>query len=739
MPYLVHGSAQQLAELFDSTWLTETREEADGAKTIVKDLPRLPILGSEQQAQHVIKTWQDSSNKKTYAQGNMSADNTFLFLNNPFLLKREDEEMEVYRANIARHSFAYVTCDNHLAGVMIYYRKDKPEQWLLAVSEDPQLEPQERKLTLLANFDLQPYIKNPLSPLSLDVVDRLNNTLMEQIKAPFIKDLLSHALYSDDGKINQRVARVEQVLRVPDAANNLKLPDSIDFTQISVQQLFTDNAILDLFCEHNIKLSFNMLRDCMTQTSGLCQEIEALRLSAEPEINQCLLKMTLCFYENALLKKHRALLQELLINKTIEGQIWNDAQIELTPSLIKANYSPKLIELILSKQAYYDAVVDLQVLGLTQDIPEHFAHPVKLKELEFLKAVAAKSIKYMCLIFWVKGSLSSQDYTLLINAAKDYPLLAKTLIALDKTGEYHIKDLQEWALNEKEQLQQSIIHHYGERFPINNAILNKLDDSSLKRLSLAFKILAGKENISKKSYELVVRDSPQGYLLRLFLPSFATIIDSEQRNDLIDLLYEGVQKGPITLSKRVAVIKDEALKIEALKLQDRLLCAKQMQKLNFSNERISFVADAYNPAASKLRDVILKVEAQCKKIHERLLRENHSPVQQKSWQEAEKQYRVSLYEIAYQALTEPGFDFKKHLNKEQKKVLKIVDPQIKSWAYKCLIVIANVFIMALTLALANQIKFNKTGNFWFFNCTKSGEELSALGQELNEQIKPRTT
>jgi hypothetical protein len=446
--------------------------------------------------------------------------------------------------------------------------------------------------------------------------------------------------------------------------------------------------------------------------------------------------MTVCFYEEGVLNDYRALIEEQLFKQVHAGNIWDDEQIQITPFLIKKKYSPELLQLILSSKAYYHAVTDLISLGLTQDIPEFFADTKKLSELEFLHAIKNNSIKQMCLIFWVKGTLSTNDYADLIKAGETYPLLADTLIALDKTGEFPIQSLKAWALNPQKHLQQSIIHHFGKEFPVNKVILAKLNVNELEGLSRAFTVLKLKTDGRKEHYELAARDNQQGSLLRLFLPSLAQGTRQEAHDAVIDLLYEGVQKGPMALGKRISIIKDEGLRTEALKLQDRLLCAKQLQDLGFPHEQVFFVANAKDEEANKLRYVILKVEAQCKIILERLLRENKFDTQRKSWQEAEKKYRQALYQMAYQGIKDPDFDFKFQLHKEQEKALKIVDPEIKSFAYKCLIVIANVFITALTFALANEYKYRKTGNFWFFNQTTSGEELRALERDLNVRIRP---
>ncbi|MCL5272351.1 MAG: hypothetical protein M1486_03405, partial [Gammaproteobacteria bacterium] len=74
------------------------------------------------------------------------------------------------------------------------------------------------------------------------------------------------------------------------------------------------------------------------------------------------------------------------------------------------------------------------------------------------------------------------------------------------------------------------------------------------------------------------------------------------------------------------------------------------------------------------------------------------------------------------------------INQAEAKILNIVDPEIKSWFQKILIVIANILITTLTLGIANDIKERETRNYWFFNQTRSGEDLRALNQDVKTLI-----
>ncbi len=733
MPYLVRGNAQQLASLFNTEWLFAPASTS-AADIIEADLPRTFFLGSNEQAEHHIQHWRDAAQSKTYAQGDMSAANLFIFLNENHLFKKEDENYSDYQKNYINLSFAYVNEKKELCGFALFYRKDNPSQWLIATSRNTSLSPEVREVTLFSSFDLNPFIKQPSDEVSVEVVDRVHNPLIEQIESPFVKKLLEHSLHAENGEIDSKILRTTQLLRMIHLDDKDLLADPLVLERLNPQTLFAENPTLDLISHYYLKLSSKMLVDCLRENSGLRKEIEALTLTNNPDIDRCLLRMTICFYEQGVLNEYRELIQAELFKKTLAGSIWNEEQIQLVPFLLGKKYAPDLFQLILSKNAYYSAVTELVTLGLTQDIPEYFLKADKLRELEFIEKVKDTSLKQLCLIFWVKGTLSYAEYQTIIKASQTYPLLAETLIALDKTGEVSIADLKDWVLDPQKHLQQSIIHHFASDYPVNKATLNKFTVNELALLNQSFVILKGKKNVTPITYDVVARDNPQGQLLRLFLPSFTLMHNLSYRDNLIDLLYVGIQKGPVSMDKQISTLTDNRLKSAASKLRDRLICAKQMQKLGLTDDIISFAAEPQQEGAKKFRHVILKIEAECKTINARL-DANADIKQRKAWQDAEIEYRQILYALAYKAIKEPSYQFEPVLEQAQNKILNIVDPEIKSWLQKTLILLANVFIFIVTGSYANRQKEARTGNFWFFNHTSSGEELRAVEQDIKEQIR----
>lgn len=407
MPYLIQGTASQLGHLFNAPWLTTVRCKEKGASIIERDLHRTHFLGSVKQAQHHVAVWKNEDNKEFYIQGNMTAGCLF-DLPTIDLFKKENEADESYYLNKKNLHFAYVNEQQELCGCMLFYRKDNPSQWLIALSRNNASAPDKRQISLLTSEDISPYIVNPNDLIRVEEVDRVQNKLFDEVGSRSVIQLLEGALAADSGEINLRIKRILCILRFLPLPT-LGLADPIDFEQLDLSKLFAENPVLDVLTEYHQFITSSMLLDCLSESRD----------------------------------------------------------------------SRKLLE-----------------------------------------------------------------------------------------------------------------------------------------------------------------------------------------------------------------------------------------------------------DANRLRHITVTVEATCKKIQKQLSQSDASSAQRAAWSSAEEEYKKALYELAYFAIQDPTIAIQPKLKTLQDKILNVVDPEIRSWAHKALIVIANIFIAAFTFTLANQIKYQKTGNFWFFNQSASGEVVRALGREI---------
>ena len=286
-----------------------------------------------------------------------------------------------------------------------------------------------------------------------------------------------------------------------------------------------------------------------------------------------------------------------------------------------------------------------------------------------------------------------------------YPLLAETLVALDQREVILVKSLKKLALDPFEHQQQSILHHFSAQLAQSGSIkadLKKLNVEELAELIKSFFVLKKTGIAAGNSYTLALKNNRQGQLLRLFLPNLDKVDNASHREALINILYTGIHYGPVRQGRIIQGITDSELLVLAKNLHERFICAKQMQDLNFEKEIVALAAEDWSIKGRRFRQVILRVEEECKVVHERLRGSYADREKVSQWQRAEKNYRRMLYCITYDGLTQSDVDVRERINQAEREVLNIVDPEVKSLLYKAFIVIANIIITALTLGIAHS-------------------------------------
>ena len=749
MAYLIQGTAQELAAIFDKEWMiVGCSDLQQGFAAIAKDLPRQSFWGTNEEAQYHLEQWRQSKAALNYAQGDMTGGNLYFFLDALSLFRKEEDSDENYSNNIKNIAFAYVNQNKECCGLMIFYRRDDPSQWLIGLSRNTVGSPQNKQITLLSSADLTFFVKkikpqlnttallNVATSPTVRVVDRLNNPLLAELGADFLSQVVQFILREDAGCLDTKIERIESLLRFPQQ----QLPSAVSEVEyVEPKLLCSPNRALDVITSLKppLALSRSLLLDCLAQPHGLSEAINAMveQFTANDNINYSLIKMVVYFYEQEVLKQHADFLQDYLFKPCQGGVQWDDLQIHLTPMLLKQGYPAELIQRILAKKAYYKTVLYLFESGLSQNVRRHFNSPERLVTLDWIESNTHSDTARLCAIFWAKSTLTLAEYEQVLRATQQYPLLAKTLIALDQSGEKSVEDLKAIALNPNKHLPYTILYHFGSYLKkTNQNRLRELGSEALVLVTQAFSLFKTQELVDERFYAKVVENNARGTLLRTFLPQLLQVPNLKHRQKLIDLIYAGVDYGFTTLEKQAQTTQGQALRRTAMELSRRFICAQQMLLLGLPNQLMLFAASEEDEKATRFRTIILKVEEQCKRIDERIFATYRQGTKIGAWEKEKKEYRKCLYSTAYKALTESNYDFKPTLNAATQKVLSIVDPEIKSVAQEVLIAIANIIISVLSFGMANLIKYNATGMPWFFNHTKSGEELYSLSNDYSNVI-----
>ncbi|KTD76463.1 hypothetical protein Lwal_2185 [Legionella waltersii] len=483
-----------------------------------------------------------------------------------------------------------------------------------------------------------------------------------------------------------------------------------------------------------------MLADLNSDNSQLQQEIEALPKESNIALYKAKLQMLIVWYEAKSLDKNRAILADNKIVWKLSGLIWDDLQIKIIPYLFEQQFHFDDIQAILFDEAFYKSINTLLELKFTKAFPKLISNPEKRELLKLINSIYNESARKLCLVFWVKDpGLNPEKLKRIVDELNAYPLLAETLIALDSTGNIHINDLLRLMLEPKRQLVESILHHYQEEFrnySLKKTKLSRLSEQELNSLVNSFKVLKENQCKTKQVYQFLIEDGVEARILRQFLPGIAEIPNPEYRKKLIQLLHIGVTNGFVVQGAEIAKITDPNLLALAKELSERFICFKQLHTLNLKSEMVEFAGKHNDPNAHRFRQVIMKVEEECKIALNRLSQSPKDNSVCSGWQKIETNYRLTLYSIAYDAIVKGTSDaLKARLKVAEMETLNIVDPEIRQPLELLLIVLANILITAFTGGYANQIKEKNTGNYWFFTQTKTGEEIRALHKDISSIIE----
>jgi len=733
MVYTVQGNGLDVFRALGQEWLIA---ESTDAHLMEHDFPQTPFLGTDEQAQHFIETWRDNAQKAYYVSGNMSAASLTWFLGTPRPLIKKNESDQQYQEHFIQQHFAFLNQQQEPCGLMLMYRQDEPTQWVLGLITNTHLEPEKRNVVLLSGFDLTPYLNSKHQGSTLSYSPSLNNLVMDQINAPFILNVLQNIIKADIGEINIRASRLTQLIRLLPVQEQTTA-NPINLAAINPAVLFAENPTLDLLDQYGLKLSPAMLMDCLSPQSNLRKEIETIHLSDDDSINKNLLQMVILFYEEKLLAQNRNFLQRHVYAETLNGSLWNDAQIKLMPFLLESEYNLECFNLALSEEVYYSSIQLLIELGYTVDIPDFLADREKQEQLRYIHRLEDINARKLCLIFWAKSEITPKDYKKIVNAMNNYPLLAETLVAFDQTEIIPVTTLKEFALDPRQHQPLSLLHHFATEFDkagLKHADLKHLDVKELAELIRSFSILKGAGITGGDEYVLALRNNKQGDLLRLFLPRLNKINNLTHQKELINILYTGVKYGPIRQGKVIREIADKELAGLATNLHERFICAKQLQDLNFKKEAVALAAEDWGIKGGRFRKIIMRVEEQCKIVQKKLRESFADRDKVGKWQHVDKDYRRTLYSIAFDGITKKNIDIRSRIKQAEQAVLAVVDPEITSWIYNTLIVIANILITVITAGVANYFHERESGNFWFFNQTQLGEQLRAMDKEIIEVI-----
>ena len=288
MPFLIEGNAQTIYSAFGRSAFVNSDK---ATVSLELDIFRTHFFGTAEECKTHLDAWSDLSLevKNSYTQGNMSAGNLYLLFGDfPFIdLEKEDQETE--RAGLSNVCFAYVDEQKVPSGFLLYYRKDNPKQWILALTKNNHLPPTERQVLILTSFDPRPFCHAPCKISQVNA----NRNFSKSISSPKLEAFFK-MLINSRGQINPHADLIEQFLQY--VSLSPKFMDNEELLELFHSNLATilDNKILNYVQQIELRLTPQQIVDCLNPESKLSQlirELQGLNERDEKQQLEVLLKL----------------------------------------------------------------------------------------------------------------------------------------------------------------------------------------------------------------------------------------------------------------------------------------------------------------------------------------------------------------------------------------------------------------------------------------------------------------
>lgn len=305
MPYFLSGTASQIFPAFKLGWLI--RENKKNQDVIKVDIPRAHLFMNGGERKKFIDIWQAESTEARayYTQGDMFGANLFLILGLlPFF--QENDNPEEYNQQFLRIEFAYFDDEAQLKSFALVYRKDKPEQWMMALATEVTDAPDKKQLYFLKSTDFNPsrpeYLTKPPAKTKA-------NPLIDQANSKRIGYFISQ-LIDKKGRINLSAERIKFFVNTVNA-KRVQRPDYDDCignADLVGKIIFSPSGALDvLFKLRSTWYYPSLLKDCLDESSEIAK---ALIKAKEEQRSVHYMTLLLALHQAGTFEEHKALLQD---------------------------------------------------------------------------------------------------------------------------------------------------------------------------------------------------------------------------------------------------------------------------------------------------------------------------------------------------------------------------------------------------------------------------------------------
>lgn len=636
--------------------------------------------------------------------------------------------------------------DKQRTGFLLYYvakPSSPPSEWLIALIDSCSDNPKLQKLSILTTQDPANHIKNHTTNCSIREVVYGQNPLLSVDAPDEVKALIKHLLHIDPTNnrkisLQHHLPRLGLLLKIAGTGSI----NSQGLHSIQWPDFFSENKGLDALTRYQqlcqkydreiypIPISFFI--ELMSGNNVYKKALE--RLSDRDERNYLTqVEIIVACYKKDVFLSNQAWIEKKLLAGVPKGECYTPVQIEMIALMLHLNFEPDLVEKTIKSKYYYTALFWLNKMGLAKKYAERIQEQADL--LPLLDNLP-ESIKKVTLLLWVYASLNRNELNAIIENLKADEAFADVLLAMCRLEE----DRRTWILGincdrfkkyaaSADEMQRLYTSYELCRLYGNDAVkhleFTGYAPLELRSIREAFRILhAAHQTFDPEKAAKILDRNEKGRDLRMFSAFIEKSERPEYKKALIDFLFMTEEQQ----IKQIKTFSDPEVSLRAQRLHERCICVNELRELQFSDTVISFVADA-SVKSVLFHKMYLNIHQQVEIIRAQM-QQRVSPETFQNYLKEERIYKQSLYDIAYRATNETNYCFVEDLKRAQQRMLDMVDPQTATWLQQSLIIIANIFITLLTMGVANDIKEQKTGNYWFFTHTRAGEEVYRLGRML---------
>ncbi|WP_131781976.1 hypothetical protein [Legionella gresilensis] len=764
MLYFIRGTSDKIYTAFG---LSALLRSGTTSKDIDIDLFRTLFFGSKENCQTHINAWLDctKSDYKHYSQGNMSAGNLFLIFGPEPFFKENEQPTDYYNNNVNLH-FAFIDQNKVLSGLNIYYRRDDPTKWMIGLIKHTNLASNQRQVYILTSVHPHPFIKNKKAKTGnlISVTEPVIFTAL--LEHPFLSRLLNLNIMPD-GQINPNFEIIGQFLQNVALSDNYQDNQSLLTTLKESPEKVFSNKALQVAQQLEVRLSISQIFNCLDKTSLLYKNICHLpQFKVTKARRWCDLLLLLDQIE--LIEKWDLLTQNKLLAKHLFAKI-DSLQASFLKNALSDESISSLLFLINHNEfaAFYEKINEA---GRNSEIIWR-----NLNWLTHLKEGLPKETfkqTLLCkLIFYIGDISSLWD---LINVLQDPNLNLEKIFSPTEFAQFltegfytsHLswQDIINLALLCQTTEQAQVCHNLFklgfnsniisslltnlQLLPIINnlamfetskptiinflAFLKNQTNFHIKSFCQAVELL----DLNKQSVAPFVDDFKKEQLFQL--TSFIKKQKVALQSDLMKVAYVGLTTGSIDiLQADLTQLEAKSSSYFVYQFLTTLKIMNSLEALQPDNNRelVKFLMQT-NKEKALFINVINILEYECHKIRARLRQE--LPDKLDKIEQEEKIYRRKMYSIIFKQINSPNSE--KHLLKAIKEAeqpfLAVANIDYHPWLRCTLAIITNIVALLLTGSLANICHYKRSGDFFFFQHTTSGEKIKALDINITEQLKP---